>query len=233
MLQQSNQSALTEEIYAHHPEDRSSFQDRHYADESEIQQLHIESLAVFDEIDRLEEIILNSPRVPLTGKTMVNEEEILAQLDAIRANLPDIVTTAQKIFRYKDLLIRETQQQVQQILAEANQRAYQVANELGIIERSEREAIEIRQIALAECEQLRQQNAIEIERVRNHNIQDIERMRQQVMRECAEVQDGADEYADRILHNMEHQLTDILQAIQRGRERLNPPLTSAQPQHES
>jgi hypothetical protein len=232
MLQQSPQSALTEEIYANHPEDPINLQGQEYADESEIQQLHVESLAVFDEIDRLEETILNSPRLPLTGKTMINEEEILTQLDAIRANLPEIVTTAQKIFRYKDLLIRETQQQVQQILAEANQRAYQVANELGIIERSEREASEIRQIAIAECEQLRQQNAIEIERVRNHNIQEIERMRQQVMRECAEVQDGADEYADQILHNMEHQLTDILQAIQRGRQRLNPPLPSPQPTHE-
>ena len=238
MLQQS---PLTEEIYTNHSEDRSSLQGQDYstrkrsatADETEIQHLHIESLAVSDEIDRLEETILNSPRVPLTGKTMVNEEEILAQLDAIRASLPEIVTTAQKILRYKDLLIRETQQQVQQILAEANQRAYQVANELGVIERSERKAIEIRQIALAECEQLRQQNAIEIERVRNHNIQEIERMRQQVMRECAEVQDGADEYAEQILHNMEHQLTDILQAIQCGRERLKLPLSSAQPPRES
>jgi hypothetical protein len=228
MLQQSPQSALTEEIYANYPEDRSILQEPDYGDEMEIQQLQIESLAVFDEIDQLEEIILNSPRLPLTGKTMVNEEEILAQLDAIRISLPEILITAQKISRYKDLLIRETQQQVQQILAEANQRAYQVANELGIIERSEREAIEIRQIAIAECEQLRQQNAIEIERVRNHNIQEIERMRQQVMRECAEVQDGADEYADQTLHNMEHQVTDILQAIQRGRERLNPIDSSAQ-----
>ncbi len=232
MLQQSPQSSLTEEIYTNHPEDSIDLQQQHDADEAEIQQLHIESLAVFDEIDQLEETILNSPRVPLTGKTMINEEEILAQLDAIRANLPEIVTTAQKIFRHRDLLIRETQQQVQQILAEANQRAYQVANELGIIERSEREATEIRQIAIAECEQLRQQNAIEIERVRNHNIQEIERMRQQVMRECAEVQDGADEYADQILHNMEHQLSDILQAIQRGRERLNPIESSAQLPHE-
>ena len=233
MLQQSHQSALTEEVSANHPEDRSSSHEHYSADEIEIQRLQIEALTVFDELDRLEETILNSPRVPLTGKTMVNETEILAQLDAIRANLPEIVTTAQKIFRYKDLLIRETQQQVQQILAEANQRAYQVANELGIIDRSEREAIEIRQIAIAECEQLRHQNAIEIERVRNHNIQEIERMRQQVMRECAEVQDGADEYADQILHNMEHQLTDILQAIQHGRERLNPAKSSVQPQREN
>ena len=33
------------------------------------------------EIDRLEEAILASPRVPLTGKTVVNEEELLDRFD--------------------------------------------------------------------------------------------------------------------------------------------------------
>ena len=229
MLQQSNQSALTEEIYVNHSEDRSSLQDRQYADETEIQQLQIEALAVFDEIDRLEETILNSPRLPLTGKTMVNEGEILAQLDAIRANLPEIVTNAQKIFRHRDLLIRETQQQVQQILAEANQRAYQVANELGIIDRAEQEARQIEEIAISECEQLRQQTILEAQRVRDLNSQEMERLRDRVTSECQQIQAGADEYADRVLHEMEDRLTDILHVIQRGRNRLNPDSTDPNP----
>ncbi len=221
MLQQSNHPVLVEDNrlssadYA--PEQRIYQQPI----EPEIKQEKIASPDIFAAINRLEETILNSPRVPLTGKTMVNEDELLEQLDTIRLRLPEIVATAQEIIQYRDRLIRETQQQVQQLLTEANQRAYQVANELGIIDRSEQEADRIRQMAIAECEQLRQQTIVEIERVRNHNIQEMERMRQQVTIECQEIQAGADEYADRILHNMEHQLTDVLQAIQRGRQRLN------------
>ena len=49
---------------------------------------------------------------------------------------------------------------------------------------------------------------------------DLDRLRAQVELECQQTQDGADEYADRVLHNMECQLTDILHAIQRGRQRL-------------
>jgi vacuolar-type H+-ATPase subunit H len=234
MLQQSFPQTLIAEThfntseYSPHHSSPAMLDERlgHRSDESELTLVNIESPDVFVAIDRLEESILNSPRLPLTGKTMVNEEEILEQLDAIRLSLPAVVAIAQEIIQYKEQIIKEAQQQVQQILADANQRAYQVANELGIIDRAEQEARQIRQVAIAECEHLRQQTVTEVERVRNHNIQEMERMRQQVTLECEQVQDGADEYADRILHNMESQLTDILQAIQRGRQRLNTESTS-------
>jgi hypothetical protein len=222
MLQQSFHPALADEIFGNSISGyRSMLQESDSATETEVKSIELESPDIFTAIDRLEEKILNSLRVPLTGKTMVNEEELLEQLDTIRLNLPEIIATAQEILKYKDRIVTEAQQQVQQILAEANQRAYQVANELGIIDRSEQEAIQIRQLAIAECEQLRQQTIAEVERVRNHNIQEMERMRQKILIECEEIQAGADEYADRVLHDMEYQLTDILQAIQRGRQRLN------------
>ena len=212
MLQQSHYPAVADQSYASILEDRSSA--------TNIQVKNLESAAVFAALERLEDRILNSPRVPLTGKTMVDEEELLQQIDRIREQLPEVIATAQEVLQYKDRLIREAQQQVQQILAEANQRAYQVANELGIIDRAEREAQQIRQLAISECEQLRQQTVLEVQRISDRHLQDLERMRAQVELECQQTQDGADEYAERVLHNMEYQLTDILHAIQRGRQRL-------------
>jgi vacuolar-type H+-ATPase subunit H len=196
MLQPSFNPVLADDNYDYTPDNR--------AIEAEVIPVKVESPNVFAALDRLEETLLNSPRVPLTGKTVVNEDELLEQIDAIRLNLPDVVAMAQEILQYKEQIIRDAQQQVQQILADANQRAHQ-----------------LRQVALAECEQLRQQAVAEVERVRHHNIQEIDRMRQKTAIECQQIQDGADEYADRILHNMEHQLSDILQAIQRGRQKLD------------
>ncbi len=212
MLQQSKHPSLADESYASIVEERLIL--------TEIKSKNLDSSAVFTAIERLENRILNSPRVPLTGKTIVNEEELLDYLDTIRASLPEVIVTAQEILQYKDRLIIEAQQQVQQILAEANQRAYQVANELGIIDRAEQEAKQIRAQAIAECEQLRQQAMLEVQRVSERHFQDIDRLRAQVELECQQTQDGADEYADRVLHGMEYQLTDILHAIQRGRQRL-------------
>jgi cell division septum initiation protein DivIVA len=182
---------------------------------------YFESTNIATALDRIEETILHSHRLPLTGKTMVNEEELLERLDTIRLNIPEALKAAQEILQYKHQIIAEAQQQAQQMLAEANQRAYQITNELGIIDRAEQEASQIRHMAITECEQIRQQAIVEVDRIRNHNIQEMERIRQVVHGECLEIQNGADEYADKTLHTMEYQLTDLLQTIQRGRHQLN------------
>ena len=176
---------------------------------------------IFNAIDRLEERILYSPRVPLTGKTMVDEEVLLEQLDAIRLSLPEVVTTAREVLEYKHQIVREAQQQAQHVLDEASHCAAQISNELGIVERAEQEARQIRQQALAECEQLRQQALADIQQLHDCQTQELGRMRQEVVTQCHQIQIGADEYADRVLHNMEYQLKDMLQSIQRGRQYLN------------
>ncbi len=221
MLQQHYHQTLADNSISTNREARHQRVSPPPAADIEVNAIGLESPDIFRAIDRLEEKILSSPRVPLTGKTMVDEETLLEQLDAIRLSLPDVVTTAQEILEYKHQIIKEAQQQVQQILAEANQRAYQVTNELGIIDRSEQEATQIRQMVIAECEQLKHQTLLEVEQSRASHLQELERMRQQMSTECQQVQAGADEYADRVLHNMEYQLKDILQTIQLGRQRLN------------
>ena len=211
MLQQTFYPALADEDLS-----QSDHQQQAVADLTQM-----ESPGIFAQIDRLEEAILNSPRVPLTGKTMVEEEDLLDRLDAIRLSLPETLQTAREVLEYKHQIIKEAQQQAQQLLAEANRHAYQVANELGIIDRAEAEATQIRQIAMAECEQLRQQTIAEVEQIRHQNIQDMERMRQTVIEECNNIQDGADKYADRVLSDIELDLTDVLKSIQKGRTQLN------------
>ena len=239
MLQQSFYPTLAEDEYLVSTYDRAEV-------EPSIRATWPQSADILAEIDRLEESILNSPRVPLTGKTVVNEEELLDHLDTVRANLPDALKTAKEVLDYKHQIIAEAQQQAKEILdykhqiiaeaqqqakeiiAEANRHAYQVANESGIVDRAEIEAMQIRQMTIAECEQIRLQTTIEVERIRNHNIQELERTRQVAIRDCQQIQAGADEYADGVLSGMECQLTDLIQAIQRGRQQLHIESASAQ-----
>ncbi|WP_373540857.1 DivIVA domain-containing protein [Chamaesiphon sp.] len=220
MLQQSTHSALAFEPQLDSADDKPDPPIAARSPAPQIQPPHVPHRSVFAAIERLEEIILDSPRVPLIGKIVVDEEELLEQIDLLRSNLPEIIATAKEIVQFKDLLMREAQQQVQQILAEANQHAYQVANELGIVDRAEQEARQIRQLAIAECEDLKQQTIVEIEQLRAYHIQEIERMRENVRLECQHIQAGADEYADRVLHDMEDRLTDAIHTVQRGRQHL-------------
>jgi hypothetical protein len=222
MLQQSIHQTLLDTSSSNTREDpQQSVSRSHATPETEVDPLGFDAPDIFKAIDRLEERILNSPRVPLTGKTMVDEEALLEQIDAIRLSLPEVVTIAQEILQYKHQIVQEAQQQVQCILAEASQRAELVTDELGIVARSEQEAQYIRQQAIVECDRLRQQTLLEIEQARDCHARELERMRQEIVAECQQIQAGADEYADRVLHNMEYQLKDLIQAIQRGRHCLN------------
>ncbi len=167
-------------------------------------------------------MLLNSPRLPLTGKTIVGEDELLEQMDYIRSTLPQALQTAQEILQQRDGILKVAEQQAQQHITVAHQQAFQIANELGIIDRAKAEANQIKQVAQSECEQLRQRTLTELDLCRAQYAQDIEQMRQQSLTECQEIQQEADAYADQVLQNLEEQLCTLHAKIRRGRQHLNP-----------
>jgi hypothetical protein len=181
------------------------------------------------EFSRFEELLLNSPRLPLTGKTIVREDELLEQMDFMRSNLPPALQTAHHILQQRDQILRIAEQQAQQYVATAHQQAFQIANELGIIDRAQAEAHQIRQSAQSECEHLRHQTLCELDQCRIQYAQDIELVRQQSLVECQEIQQQADEYADQVLQSLEEQLCEIHAKIRRGRQHLNPSLVNSLP----
>ncbi len=192
---------------------------------STVSETHIAEL--LSEFSRFEELLLNSPRLPLTGKTMVGEDALLEQMDFIRSNLPQALQTAQDILHQRDRILRGAEQQAQQHIATAHQQAFQIANELGIVDRARAEAHQIKQIAQSECEQLHQQTLFDLDQCRAQYTQDIEQLRQQSLMECQQIQQNADAYADQVLQNLEEQLRELHAKIRRGRQHLNPALTNS------
>ncbi len=184
-------------------------------------------LELLSEFSRLEELLLNSPRLPLTGKTIVGEDELLEQMDYIRSSLPQALQTAQEILQHRDSILRRAEQQAQQHIAVAHQQAFQIANELGIVDRAKAEAQQIKQIAQSECEQLRRKTLSEMDLCRTQYADDIEQMRQQSLVECQEIQQEADAYADQVLRGLEENLCELHAKIRRGREHLNPGLVQS------
>lgn len=173
------------------------------------------------ELNTLEEMILDSPRVPLMGKTMVNEEELLDQLDLIRLNLPGAFQAAQEVLRRRDEIIQEAEDYGRRLIDLAQGRAAELTDELGIVRQAELESQQIRQQVRQECDQLRDQVMAEVEQIRRKARTDLDEMRKSAMEDSQQIQRGADEYADRILGDMEHQLGDLLRVIRNGRSQLN------------
>ncbi|MEL7036140.1 MAG: DivIVA domain-containing protein [Cyanobacteria bacterium J06592_8] len=172
------------------------------------------------ELNQLEEIILDSPRVPLTRRTLVDEEQLLDQLDLIRLNLPSAFQEADIIVRHKDEILQEAEEYAQEILEAAEHRATQILNEMGIIQQAQAEAEQLRQQVQMECEALQQQTVAEVEQIRYQAQQELDDVRSKTLAECQDIQNGADEYADHVLGSIEQQLGEMLRVIRNGRQQL-------------
>ncbi|WP_202796251.1 MULTISPECIES: hypothetical protein [Kamptonema] len=166
-------------------------------------------------------MVLDSPRIPLTRRTLVDEEQLLDQLDLVRLNLPIAFQEAELIIRHKDELVQEAELYAQEIIAAAEQRASELLNEMGLIQQAKVEADQLRQQVQLDCEAIQQATIAEIEQIRYQAQQELEEMRARAIAECEEIQNGADDYADHALDNIEQQLTEMLRVIRNGRQQLD------------
>ncbi|MEL6165381.1 MAG: DivIVA domain-containing protein, partial [Cyanobacteria bacterium J06628_3] len=151
------------------------------------------------ELNRLEEIILTSFRIPLTGRTLVDEEKLLQQLDFIRLSLPEAFQEALLTIQQKEEILLEAEAYGQQMVEAAQAKRAQVLNESDIIRQAEQQTEQLTRQVQQECEQLMQETLDEIERKRRACQQEIEEMRRLAMEEAEQIAQGADQYADNVL----------------------------------
>ncbi len=97
-------------------------------------------LSVIDLLDRMESLVNQSRRVPLTPNIVVNEEELLDTIDHIRVGLPDEVKEARLLLEERNVRLREASQQAEQIVAAAQERADRLTDDHEIARRAAADA---------------------------------------------------------------------------------------------
>ncbi|MEM6501945.1 MAG: ATP synthase F0 subunit B [Cyanobacteria bacterium P01_C01_bin.89] len=172
------------------------------------------------ELNRLEEMVLDSPRVPFGRRTLIDEEQLLDQLDTIRLSLPAAFREAEAIVRQREQILTEAQRQAQEIIGMAKQQASRSVEETAVMRQAQMDAELLRQQVDEECAVARQQLLAELDQTRESTILELEELRRTAIAECEAIQDGADDYADRVLSNIERQLSEMLRVIRNGRQQL-------------
>ncbi len=179
-----------------------------------------ERFNIQQELDRIEEIVLESIRVPLSSKTLVSEDELLDQLDVVRVNLPAAVQESVQIVQQREEILMEAEQYAQEIITAAEKQAAAILNEMSIIRQAEAQAAQVRAQTNQECETLRSQTLAEIEQLQTQARQEWEEMRVRTMNEAKTIQEDADTYADQVLENMERQFMEMLHVLRNGRQKI-------------
>jgi F0F1-type ATP synthase membrane subunit b/b' len=185
----------------------------------------VRRLDIQQSLNVLEELILSSPRIPLSRRTLVDEEQILEQLDRIRLNLPSVFQEAVQIVQQRNHILSDADRYAQELRSAADQEAAQRLDELGIVRQAETEAQYLKQQTQQDCEALKAQALEEIEQWQDAARQHWEQLRQQTEAECGTLRQDADRYAAQVLQTIETQLADMLRVVHNGRQALAPAVT--------
>ncbi|MDB9303380.1 DivIVA domain-containing protein [Nodularia spumigena CS-591/12] len=184
------------------------------------------SVNILQELNVLEDLILYGFRVPLTGRTLVDEDKLIEQIDFIRVSLPAIFQEAALVLQQKNDVLLEAEEYGQQVISAAQAKRAQILAQSDIIRQVEQEAEQLRRQVQEECEAMMQATLTEIDQKRRSCQEELEEMRQTAIAQAQTIENGADEYADSVLDGIEQDLKDMLRIITNGRQQLRPDVTS-------
>lgn len=106
-------------------------------------------------VDDLEDIVETASSIPLTGKVMIEKEEVLGILDQLRNELPREITEATQIKSDKAMIIDDAHKEAEKILEAAKAHAEKIIDEDELVRRANERAEEIMDSANRESEQIR------------------------------------------------------------------------------
>lgn len=136
-------------------------------------------------IDRLEELVNDGKRIPLSSGSVIDRDELLSIIDQMRVAIPQQFAEARRVQQEREQILALANQEAQVILEHAREEAQHVLNDQGLLKEA---------------------------RDRSSSIaEDTRRQAEEIMR-------GADEYAIRVLGELEDQLVALQTTIRNGLE---------------
>jgi vacuolar-type H+-ATPase subunit H len=161
------------------------------------------------ELEVLEELIVNSTHVPLTEYVLIDRATFLHQLNQIKEHLPIDLATAVGIVDRKQQIVAEAENYANSLVESAQAKAREILHDSTILRQAELDGAKIRLKTEQECERLKQTT-----------IDELTELRQNAIAESQAIQQGADDYADYVLGDIEQKIQQMLLIIQNGRQQL-------------
>lgn len=159
-------------------------------------------MEILDLIDALEDLVIQSRRLPVGGNLVVDRKRLLDLIDQMRLAIPSDLREAARILEAREQIIEEARESAARIIDEA---------------RRERERILAESDIVREAQARSQQMLLEAEQRARETIAEADRLAAAHLSEAAEAAskqlDDADQYALEVLRRLEHQLQSFLDSI--------------------
>ena len=112
-------------------------------------------MRVLELLEEIEEIVDNAAGFPLTGKIMIDSQELLEIVREIRAELPDEIQQAQWIKNERERIVAEAKNQYEKVIADAQTQADKLVETSEITVRAKMRADELMRVTEDTAKQLK------------------------------------------------------------------------------
>jgi hypothetical protein len=126
-------------------------------------------------VDRLEQALNESTRIPLSAYMLVNEEKVYSLLDQMRVAVPEEIKRANRVEAEKDRILAQAKEEAERIRELARHEANELVKRDAIVNAAQHRAENIVERARRDAEALRQDADVYIVDVLQKLEQDLSR----------------------------------------------------------
>ena len=137
-------------------------------------------------LDQLEEVLGGGSHLPLTSRTLVDEQEILDILDQIRVAIPDEIKAARRLTQDRDQVLADARAEADRLVKEADAHVAARVADHHLVRTAEARAAEIEERALEEADRMRRETDAYVYRV-------MQKLRDQIHQVSSTVERGLQE----------------------------------------
>jgi len=159
-------------------------------------------------VDRLENLIASSHKMPLVNQIMVKESDMLMIIDQMRTAIPDEIKQARRIIQEKERILAQAQADAGNLLNRAREEAQADATHVLVQAREEAEQM----LANDNLLRLAQERSEELMRLTEEHAQRIVHRAEE---HTEQLQAEADVYAMETLRNLKEHLTSVETEVSR------------------
>ena len=153
---------------------------------------------VNETLDRIENLVVDAKHFPLTGKSIIDENDLIHLVDELRQELPLALEHAERVMADRDKLIEDARTEADNIINQAKGYADKLVDEHEIVRQA-------REKADAILNQAQGQERDIMERTQKNSQQ---------------MRDDADNYANQVLDQLIAHVTNTFQGVQQAEQGL-------------
>lgn len=172
-------------------------------------------------LELIEDLVLNSPKIPVLNKLIIDEDKLFSLLDELNKNLPAEMSESKVIVQNRDRIMSEAEQKSTEMISSAERKANEFlstseSKSKELMSNAESKAKEVLSIAETKAKLL----VSESEVIKKALIE-VNNLKFEATKEIDNKNNEVYGYAENVLEKLENQLADAISVVKNGRESLS------------